>query len=436
MKKLLIFASILSLTASLAFAAIPTKINYQGVLKDSAGNAINNSALSMVFSIYSGATGGTALWTETRSVSVESGIYNVQLGAVTAIPADGTVFDGSTRYLGIKVGTDAEMTPRLPLVSVPYAYAAQIATSAESAAKIGSYSASATGSGSFIPVTSSGKLNSSLMPSSGISADYATNLTGEGNITITGTGPNYIQNGWLGIGTTNPEEPLHIKDSTYANTTLLIETTNDTGFAQMALKGTGREYVLGIGSASAPSGTANKLYLYDNNASAIRMVVNSAGYIGIGTIEPTSRLHVLSTGTGIYAKGETAISAETVSTADYAAAIRGIVVGTTAGSMSAGIYGCNGGTGTTGFGVFGRHNGNGDGVYGEINSSYKNVDWPASGGYFVNTYPDGIALVANNVLYVKPRGTVPGSPIEGMIYYDSSTHKLMVFNGTIWEACN
>src|SRR3989339_1813549 len=112
-----------------AAAPVPARINYQGILKDSAGLAVTNSSLSIKFSIYSGATGGSSLWTETQSVSVESGLYSVQLGSVTAIGP--SVFDGSTRYLGIKVGTDSEMTPRLPLISVPYALRASSAEVAE-----------------------------------------------------------------------------------------------------------------------------------------------------------------------------------------------------------------------------------------------------------------------------------------------------------------
>lgn len=38
------------------------------------------------------------------------------------------------------------------------------------------------------------------------------------------------------------------------------------------------------------------------------------------------------------------------------------------------------------------------------------------------------------VLQLTP-GSAPGSPSEGTIYMDSSTHKLMVYDGTSWQAC-
>ncbi len=115
-------------TFSISYA-VPNQINYQGVLRDSSGKLINNPALYVKFIIYDTAVGGTEKWSETQPVSVESGLYSVQLGSVN--PIGNNVFDGSTRYLAVKVGSDAEMTPRLPLISIPYAYRAGTAESAE-----------------------------------------------------------------------------------------------------------------------------------------------------------------------------------------------------------------------------------------------------------------------------------------------------------------
>ncbi len=42
------------------FAQVPAKINYQGVLKDNAGNLVNGSK-SLTFKLYDVATSGTAL---------------------------------------------------------------------------------------------------------------------------------------------------------------------------------------------------------------------------------------------------------------------------------------------------------------------------------------------------------------------------------------
>jgi len=49
------------------------------------------------------------------------------MGSVTAFPAN--LFDGSNRFVGVTVDTDAEMTPRVQVLSVPYAFRAEVADS-------------------------------------------------------------------------------------------------------------------------------------------------------------------------------------------------------------------------------------------------------------------------------------------------------------------
>jgi len=121
--------AVLMLLVGSVLAAVPQLMNYQGKLTDANGDPIDGT-VSIIFSIYPDSTGGTALWTETQpTVTVTSGLFNVLLGSVTAIPD--SVFDGSTRWLGIKVGIDPEMTPRQPIVSVGYAYRATKADTAE-----------------------------------------------------------------------------------------------------------------------------------------------------------------------------------------------------------------------------------------------------------------------------------------------------------------
>ena len=104
-------------------AAIPRTLNFQGYLTNAAGNPVNET-LEMGFSIYGTETGGAALWNETYpEVHLLSGVYSVLLGSVTPIPLD----FGTQYYLGIRVGSDPEMTPRLPLSSVGYAFRAGVA---------------------------------------------------------------------------------------------------------------------------------------------------------------------------------------------------------------------------------------------------------------------------------------------------------------------
>jgi hypothetical protein len=116
-------------------AEVPRLINYQGKLTTPSG-ALVDAIISMQFSIYADSTTSFALWSETQdSVKVEKGIFNVFLGSLN--PISDSVFDGTIRYLGIKVGTDPEMSPRKAMVSVGYALKSKITDTASFSVKAG-----------------------------------------------------------------------------------------------------------------------------------------------------------------------------------------------------------------------------------------------------------------------------------------------------------
>ena len=122
-----------------ALASVPAVINYQGRLTQPSGTTVADGTYSMLFSIYDVPTNGTALWSETNpGVAVKGGLFATMLGSVTPIPA--TIFDSPTRYFAVKVGSDAEMTPRQQIASVGYAVKAassDIATTVPDAAITG-----------------------------------------------------------------------------------------------------------------------------------------------------------------------------------------------------------------------------------------------------------------------------------------------------------
>jgi hypothetical protein len=106
-----------------AWGAFPATLNYQGYLTTSAGDPVH-STVPMNFALYREATGGSALWSEFHpGETVQNGVYSVQLGAVTPLTLP---FDVAY-YLGVAVGSDPEMAPRLPLVSVPTSLRARVA---------------------------------------------------------------------------------------------------------------------------------------------------------------------------------------------------------------------------------------------------------------------------------------------------------------------
>lgn len=123
---------ILAVINSMAWTAnIPLEINYQGQLSDTAGNAIDTT-ISIEFNIYADSSGGSSLWEETHSnVVVVGGLFNVALGSDSTIYA--SLFDSTSRWLGITVGGDSELEPRTPILSNAYTYVSTTALNADTA---------------------------------------------------------------------------------------------------------------------------------------------------------------------------------------------------------------------------------------------------------------------------------------------------------------
>lgn len=86
-------------------------LTYQGMLKDSAQRPVSAS-FPMVFTLYDGADGSAAIWTESYdSVTVVDGAFTVILGSQRAF-GDGIAAIESL-YLGISINEGSEMSPRM-----------------------------------------------------------------------------------------------------------------------------------------------------------------------------------------------------------------------------------------------------------------------------------------------------------------------------------
>lgn len=133
--KIFLFAitAILSLSILLLIApknifaatGINKQINFQGKVVNANGTNVANGNYDFVFSIYTVATGGTAIWTETRTganqVSVTDGIFRISLGSITAL--SGSIdFNTDNIYLGINFNNDGAMTPRVQFTAIPQAF--------------------------------------------------------------------------------------------------------------------------------------------------------------------------------------------------------------------------------------------------------------------------------------------------------------------------
>ncbi len=98
-------------------------IPYQGRLADADGAPLTGT-YSIAFRLYSAATGGAPLWEEqwtgSNGVQVSDGLFNVMLGSLTPVPQS-VITGNSNLWLGVTVGTDDEMTPRVQIGTLPFA---------------------------------------------------------------------------------------------------------------------------------------------------------------------------------------------------------------------------------------------------------------------------------------------------------------------------
>lgn len=118
---LLVVPAARSSVHSAPLTAPPTTMTYQGILR--ANGAPANGTFSLQFKLYNVASGGAAVYTETDSVTAANGLFTVILGQITPLPP--SVFQaGGPLFLGITVGSDAELTPRTPLTTEPFAFLA------------------------------------------------------------------------------------------------------------------------------------------------------------------------------------------------------------------------------------------------------------------------------------------------------------------------
>ena len=121
--------------------AVPIQMTHQGRLLDANGAAETGLHL-LTFTLYDAETGGSSQWTETLAVQFNNGYYATILGSDEQNnPLDSSTLEFYPLYLEIAVDQGIPLSPRSPVVSVPYS---QISGLSETAVTLDGGSVNAT----------------------------------------------------------------------------------------------------------------------------------------------------------------------------------------------------------------------------------------------------------------------------------------------------
>jgi hypothetical protein len=288
--------ALLCLLSSLLHAQIPRLIPYQGVITDTKGNPKPDGSYELTLALYQQESGGDKIWQESKMVDLKNGMFSTYVGDGAPL----TVAFDKPYWLGIRIGSGVELGKRVRLSSVAYALGSTAADSAKRAI----VADSAGKAGVADRVTNSGN---------GVRSDTVTtrmvmakDTHGVALLSSSGVGIRVNGSGNVGIGTTDPQQILHLKTTTpiirldgvggagYESGG--IEFWNDNGkYIGASIKAlvTGPDY--GYQSSLIFSTTHREVGGVVAAEERVRITEN--GNVGIGTPTPGDRLHVYSSAT-------------------------------------------------------------------------------------------------------------------------------------------
>jgi len=462
------FVAACALAATFA-ASPPDRINYQGVLRDLAGNP-ENGAREMTFRFWSTdgggcpASGGTLLLTDAHTagsaVTVDSGMFNVLLGSGTLTPGSeadlAEVFrDHAAVYLEVEVAGDV-LCPRTAIASSPYALnagklagqdaSAYLDTSSAFQSKAGALavggnltvSGTLTGNGSGLSNLDAGNVTSGVLPAArggtGLSAvgGAGTFLRSNGAaLSWSAIQPSDLPGGsssYLGRNTADTSTvsaPGYIYDLTNSSTASGANGLRVRLPIASAVAG-GNRYGIDVETA-VDDGTADGSFSINHGARAYAHgAATAAGqqvanYGLRGTAGDSRSVAGQTDNRGVLGEAQGGGTAT-----NYG--VYGTSIGTTSGP-SYGLYGTAWNSSTQNYGVAGVANlataGTNYGVYGQA-SGATTANWA---GYFAgNVNATGSVTVGTNLLF-GGGGVLESGPTYNWLRGDADTDSLYLYAG-------
>lgn len=439
MKKSILSIAIAIVISFTSFAQSPEAFKYQAVTRDLSGNILANQSVSFQISILQGSSSGSSVYTETHSGTTNAfGLINLEIGNGTVVSGDFTIISWGSDLYFVKIemdetgGTNYQLMGTSQLLSVPYSLNAKTADNVFSGnyndlsnqPVIPANTSDLTNDNGFITnaddadADSTNELQSlsfsndtlSLLNGGSVVLPYDSALWTKANDTTI----NYNNVTINKVNSSSAEYNMRI--SQYINPYKALEIGRGVNGIRFDF-GTAHESITAFttGSKQFYIGTADSNNVNLKTLNQTRMTITGSGKVGIGTTSPSATFTV----------------AGIAHFTQYAVPAFGE-------GLEIGYLPATGGVITS----FDRDTPawkdlyiNGDNVYIGTNSGVSKQLSITSNGIGISTSSPQRSLHINNVMRLEPRSSAPSSPGAGDIYFDSTLNKLMVYDGTTWQAC-
>lgn len=405
MKKLIFAFIIAFFTVFNVWAQSPNAFNYQAVVRDASGVVTSNQTVNFRISILKTSTSGTTVYSESHSATTNDfGLANLKIGEGTLLSGNMATIDWGNDDYFVQVELDAtgganyQMMGTSQLLSVPFAMYAK-----NSGDKV------------WDKVGNNAEYTNGNIGVGTSATGYAmTAKTVAGNALLKGI--NQYGDDMMVVNTLNTHPYLHLYDHTGSTEVVALNTNGDSYFD----------------GGNLGLGTNNPEHLLDMEVDA---VLGSEKALEVQSSDAATDRFYIRNGTSVSGRFIPSLVGEVNSSTDIPSMF---LIATTM---------WNNDIGTRPLMIFDSRRISTSGAFapatGIINrplfewssNAVPKMTMAANGNLGIGTTAPARKLHVTEAMRLQPTASAPANPSAGDMYFSSVTSKLMVYDGTTWQAC-